>query len=393
MRTEDPSVCGRLALVITEMLERVGPDTKLVAVATDALEVVTGKHPALDAELRIKRGMAAIRLGNAEDADRDAQMSLRIVKKLKDPLLQGLALGLQGRIAHFNSDWNACLRLAEKTVNLFKKARSRRWLAIGLCNVAQTLSSLGRMDEKDLVMNTALDVARSVGDRVSEARCVSGLAFSAESRGEWDEAHKLRLESLALYEEQRDIEGVFFQTLHLGTLALACERFDEAADRYGSALELAKRAGNARGVTLALSATGLLALSRGDLTRAHDLFQKAEERFQSVTPYRHLQGFVYAAWATLFAETERIDEAHDLLTGARERLVRDETHQSPLILICAAHIHILEARTVRAEGDLERAASMRQMSAQGLALDCDGKDAIVARRRLERAIEAYDANA
>ena len=392
MSTIDPGVCGRLARVVVYMLQRVGPDTKLIAVTTDALAVVTGKHPAIDADLRIARGMAELRMGNVDNADKDAQMSLRIVKKLKDPLLQGLALGLQAKIAFFNSDWNACLRLQEKTVDLFKKAGSRRRLAIGLCNVAQALDYVGRMEEKDLVMNAALKVARSVGDRVSEARCVGGLAFSAESRGEWDEAHQMRLDSLALYEEQQDLEGIFFQMIQLGTLAIVCERFDEAQERYGFALELAKRSGKARGVTLALSATGLLALNRGSLEQANDYFEQAEERFQSVTPYFHLQGFVYAAWSTLFAENGDFDKAHELIAGAGERLLR-ANEPSPLVAICASHLAISKALAARADGDLERATALRLESANGLTLSCDGKDAHVAQRRLQRAIEAYDANA
>jgi len=389
VRKSAPDVCGRLALALTHMLGRVGPDTKLVEIATEALKYVTADHPTIDAELRIQRGMAQIRLGNDAAADEDAQNSLRIVKRLHDPLLQGQALHLQARIAFFNCDWSGCLRLQENAVNLFKRAGSRRWLAVALYNVAYALEPEGRLEEKDRVMEAALEVARSVGDRVSEARCVGGLAFSAERHGQWDRANEMRRESLALYNEQKDVEGVFFQTIHLGTLALAFERFEEAQERYDNALELAKRAGKARGVTLALSAQGLLALNTGDFDLARQHIHRAEERFQTVTPHPHLQGFLYAAWATLAAETAQFERADVLLKDAKKRLARG-AQSVVLIEINQAQIDICRAREARTDGDLETATALRQKSARALKVNCDGKDALAAQRRLKRTISVYD---
>ena len=103
-------------------------------------------------------------------------------------------------------------------------------------------------------------------------RCYSG---SSHIKGEYEKSFSALEESMALFKEAEDVEGVAIISHRLGIALLGRGELDRARKELENSLELAERLESRRGVAESIGAFGYLAVDEGDPERAIPLFEEA----------------------------------------------------------------------------------------------------------------------
>ena len=125
-------------------------------------------------------------------------------------------------------------------------------------------------------------------------RCYSG---SSHISGEYEKSFSALEESMALFKEAGDIEGVAVMAHRLGIALLGRGELERAREELENSLRLAEQLGSRRGVAESIGAFGYLAVDEGDPERAIRLFEEAAAIAEEV-------GFLWWRLAMLSALAE-----------------------------------------------------------------------------------------
>jgi predicted ATPase len=110
----------------------------------------------------------------------------------------------------------------------------------------------------------ALAIARELGDRRDEARCVTALATIAAHSNALDEARALLAESLTIYRELGRPAGIGRALHTMGYVAVRQGDLDEAHARYEEALAVLAKIGDDFAVANTLTDLAWVAIRRGE---------------------------------------------------------------------------------------------------------------------------------
>ena len=108
------------------------------------------------------------------------------------------------------------------------------------------------------------------------ARALHSAAFLALGCGDAERCMALGEESLALYRELDDLEGIGRTAHLLGQAAIELGRHDRALAYADESLRLARELGHVRGVIVSLRELGVLTAEGGDVGRANELLDESE---------------------------------------------------------------------------------------------------------------------
>jgi tetratricopeptide (TPR) repeat protein len=123
-------------------------------------------------------------------------------------------------------------------------------------------------DDRVRVNQTALGVARRVGDLAAQAQALNDLGGAYWRQGRYEEALACRRRSLAIYRELGDGHG---QAASLGNLGLVYQglgRDEEALSHHGEALTLCRELGDRRGQAISLGNLGAIHVRGGRFDEA-----------------------------------------------------------------------------------------------------------------------------
>ena len=142
--------------------------------------------------------------------------------------------------------------------------------------------------------------------RARVLRCYAGSLWLS---GEYERSHGMNEESLALFRELDDDEGIAVLQHRLGVSTLsylkdpqtARELFDESLERY-------RRAGSKRGECEVLGGLGYVSRDEGDREVALDLFSRAAVQAAEVG-FTWWEAGMLAAIGEILIELDRLDEA------------------------------------------------------------------------------------
>jgi predicted ATPase/DNA-binding SARP family transcriptional activator len=143
---------------------------------------------------------------------------------------------------------------------------------LGGCNLR-----LGRYPEAKHFFEQALKVAPAGIDPNNAAAMLDNLALVEKFSGNWQEALRLSLESLAEHRRLRDVAGEALCLNNLGALYLEMEDFDAAGAQLREGLGLCERHGLATSRGLILANLTDVALNAGDYDGAERYAQSALE--------------------------------------------------------------------------------------------------------------------
>jgi predicted ATPase len=142
--------------------------------------------------------------------------------------------------------------------------------------------------------------------RARALRCNAGSLWLS---GEYERSHRLNEESLALFRELEDVEGIAVLLHRLGISTLGYLKDPEKArELLNESLEQYRRAGSERGESEVLGGLGYVSEKEGDREGALELFSRAAEQAAEVG-FTWWEAGMLAAIAEVLIELDRLDEA------------------------------------------------------------------------------------
>jgi predicted ATPase/class 3 adenylate cyclase len=198
------------------------------------------------------------------------------------------------------------------------------------------------------LLEEALQVARTLGDRHDEGRVLTNLGWVRFTAGDHDAARTLSHQGLAIHRELGDTRGIALALNNLGWITCNESDFEEAKRLHSESLTLRHRIGDARGIAFAQTNLARATFKLGEYAAAERLLNEAIRTLRALGDQQLL------SWALInLGEsklTQRlIDEAMRVLQEATE-LSQEIGHAYD---ITAARILIGEALLL--DGDAERA--------------------------------------
>lgn len=155
----------------------------------------------------------------------------------------GALLGL-GRIAQLNeSDFERASLHYKKALELAEKSTNRQNLAHALHLLGTFYVEQADYNHAQTYYEAAINLYNDLDDALSRAKSASSLATVLNYLGKTQEAHRLNLESLALFKQVGDRYGEGITLLNLGMDAY---ELDEQNLFYEQSLELFRASGNKR---------------------------------------------------------------------------------------------------------------------------------------------------
>lgn len=134
---------------------------------------------------------------------------------------------------------------------------------------------MGRLNEAELLLKRAHELARAAGEVSESAFILDRLGVAGYERGDLDAAREAQEESLRLRQGTGDRHGVATSLNNLGSLAYATGAFPEARELCGRSLQLQRELGDTVGAILSLHNLGSIELMLGQPERATAHLQAA----------------------------------------------------------------------------------------------------------------------
>jgi tetratricopeptide (TPR) repeat protein/class 3 adenylate cyclase len=233
--------------------------------------------PGLAQSLRFL-GEVLLGLNKPDEALPNFQEAAGLFSQLKDGAAEALMWGRVADVHERNGRHPDAIAAWSKARSLSQRVGD----AVGELGALEGLARVTRrhIDEPTLALEYyrhALDLARSLGDRVSEGRLHNALGIVEWSRGEYEEA-------LAHYEQARDLFVSLDDRANLGlmlnSIAVTLRdlgRHSEARLRLDQALEVHRAAGQSRLEAHALAVLGDVLVAMGDASEARQCYTRSLE--------------------------------------------------------------------------------------------------------------------
>ena len=144
-------------------------------------------------------------------------------------------------------------------------AAPRARLAVGL---GRALVRLGELAAAGARLEEGLALARTAGERGTEARALTGLGEVAWGQGDWEAARRHLQDGLALAQECGDTAGQALAAQHLARVSWLRADYDQAERWAQQSQELYERIGDRQGLIAARNELAIVATMQKDYDKA-----------------------------------------------------------------------------------------------------------------------------
>jgi class 3 adenylate cyclase/tetratricopeptide (TPR) repeat protein len=218
------------------------------------------------------------------------------------------------------------------------------------------LMALGRTEQATNAV-LALPICEELGDLSTTAEVLLYLGNFAYMRGRWDEALDLWTRASDAYQRTGNTVDATFGACNSAEVLVHQGRYDEAEPRLRDALEVWQSMGYAGGVADVLGNLGRLALVRGELDEAVQLFEEVRALFADACDAREVGAC--GALAECLLRKGSIDEALTLIDGGlrREKLSGD-TEFAAMLHRLRGYAHVALGRTTDAWADFDESLAV-----------------------------------
>ena len=186
------------------------------------------------------------------------------------------AASILNRIGRWDDEWKLANRQIQNTH--LNKDQQAAWHH----NLGVLAQARGDYDTAHNLYQQALAIFEELGNRAGMATTYHQLGVLAQARGDYDTAHNLYQQALAIFEELGNRAGMATTYHQLGVLAQARGDYDTAHNLYQQALAIFEELGNRAGMATTYHQLGVLAQARGDYDTAHTYYQRALTIFEEL---------------------------------------------------------------------------------------------------------------
>ncbi|MEU5846559.1 tetratricopeptide repeat protein [Saccharopolyspora shandongensis] len=239
------------------------------ALADDNLEAA---YEALDSY-----GGLLLSVGDPERAIDVLRRSTRAWRVMGDDSRLAQTLGNLGTAHLATGRWARAGQYFRNALRVAERANAMILYPILGIGRATVLRMQGQDAEAEQECRKALERARAVGDRRSEARALTEMALCASVHAISEPATNPLAEALELYRDMEDIPGQITTLYLLGSNAASGGNPVEAAAYLQECADLARQAGDAMHGALSLAYLAVLAGAAGGEEDAQRMFREAEQ--------------------------------------------------------------------------------------------------------------------
>ena len=179
------------------------------------------------------------------------------------------AASILNRIGRWDDEWKLANRQIQNTH--LNKDQQAAWHH----NLGVLAQARGDYDTAHNLYQQALAIFEELGNRAGMATTYHQLGVLAQARGDYDTAHNLYQQALAIFEELGNRAGMATTYHQLGVLAQARGDYDTAHNLYEQSLHIKEELGNRAGMAATYHQLGVLAQARGDYDTAHNLYEQS----------------------------------------------------------------------------------------------------------------------
>jgi predicted ATPase/DNA-binding SARP family transcriptional activator len=211
--------------------------------------------------------------GHLFEADQRLRSVLALSSASKaSAVLRARALGAAGSIAYWRGDPDGTSRYYAAALDAAREATDRATLAGALYNMAFSLRPGESEDASALDVDVdyvtqSLDLYRELADMQGIANATWALGVSALRKRDFDEARGYFRDGVTAYEAVGDQIGSAWALHQLGVVATLSGDLDEAEATFSESLDRMWRAGNVPGVALVVMGFAVAARHRGQSSR------------------------------------------------------------------------------------------------------------------------------
>jgi predicted ATPase/serine/threonine protein kinase len=232
-------------------------------------------------------GYSAIGQGDYVQAKPFFEESLTLAREAGDVRLEAASLQQLGflvmaRGAYVEDADERAGQLAEKSLELARTVGDKLTASGALNILADRASAGGRNTEAMQLFEEGLALRRELGDKRLVANSLLNLARTELARGEYARATELLQEGLSLARDVRDTWSMSLALVNLGRVRLYEDSPDEALQLFEDALKLAKDRGDKRVGAECLQGIGAATASGEEPERAARLFGAADAMLESI---------------------------------------------------------------------------------------------------------------
>lgn len=228
---------------------------------------------------KLMQGWTSYALSKYEHALHMGNQLLPQLNAVQEPLLVAEALRLIGVSYQGRGDWVGAEKPLEHALALYRQApdddRRRFSLGRALEDLANTLRSMGRLEEAATLQAEALTLWRTIGNPGPLARCLNNLGYDRYVAGDYDGALNLYQEALAKAEDAEDRRNKVYLLDGIAAAYRDSGDSERAIDLYRQALDLAADLGDQSIMSWLLIGLGHAYRLTNDLERAVALFEQA----------------------------------------------------------------------------------------------------------------------
>ncbi len=191
--------------------------------------------------------------------------------------LRARALGGAAWLALYQADIDASKALIEENVVLYREVGDKEGIASGLTDLGY-VAVLGQRDDIPLpaVIEELMELKPHVKNRNTLGYLIILEGIIAATRGDWERSVALHEESLELFRELDDVQGIHVCLGHLGLLAMIQGNHDRALRLLRQSLRLGWEADYKVPIQVCLHGLAAVATSQGQPLRAARLWGASE---------------------------------------------------------------------------------------------------------------------
>jgi tetratricopeptide (TPR) repeat protein len=247
----------------------------------------------------------ALQLAQAAARTADAQNRNRSIQ------VHAYALGSLGQAHNEFGDKKKALELLNQALVLHESIGDRVGEAITLNNIAASYQFLDNYPKAFDFLNRAQPIVNEIGDRAEEAGLLNNMCVILVDMGEYRKALDACSRSLSLREDLHDSANAAPAHNNLGSIYSNLGEYQKALDSYRQALASNKASGSLQGQAIALNNIAWVYSTLGEYQKAIDVYQQALEMFRSVgDPYREAN--VLSNIASTYAELKDFRKALEI---------------------------------------------------------------------------------
>jgi len=226
---------------------------------------------------RWERGVSLWEQGKKGEAQEELKEALRAWGPLRGRLVDVLV-----GFFHLHSYWPEWERLLQPALEVARTLGDRHGEGKALMGLGNVYLQQGRWEEAIANYEKALETFRALGDRHGEAQTLTNLGIVYRLQGRWEEAIACYEKDLEICRALGDRQGEGTTLTNLGNVYQLQGRWEEAIANYEKALEICRALGDRHGEGKALMGLGNVYLQQGRWEEAIANYEKALEIFRAL---------------------------------------------------------------------------------------------------------------